>query len=47
MTRIDAYTHVLTERLFTALTGTYGVGELSGSPDWLWDVERREQDMAD
>jgi len=47
MTRIDAYTHVLTEQFFTDLKETYGVGELSGSPDWLWDVERREQDMAD
>ena len=47
MTRIDAYTHILTESFFTDLKETYGVGELAGSPDWLWDVERREQDMAD
>jgi len=47
MTRIDAYTHILTEHFFTELKETYGVGELSGSPDWLWDVDRRKEDMAE
>jgi len=44
---IDGYTHVLTEDFFEALTDEFGFQGLSGRPDWLWNIERRKEDMAD
>jgi aminocarboxymuconate-semialdehyde decarboxylase len=44
---IDAYTHVLTETFFDALTDQFGFQGLSGRPEFLWDIDRRKEDMAD
>ena len=46
MERIDAYTHVLTERFYEELTANYDFRGLSGSPAWLWDFERFAADRA-
>ena len=47
MERIDAYTHILTEPFYDELTANYEFHGLSGSPAWLWDVDRRLSDMAE
>ena len=44
---IDAYTHVLTEDFFEALTDEFGFQGLSGRPDFLMDVEGRIDDMRE
>ena len=44
---VDGYTHVLTEHFFEELTDTFGFQGLSGRPEFLWDVEKRKEDMAD
>lgn len=44
---IDSYTHILTEEFYETLTADYDFQGLSGSPAWLWDVERRFEDMDD
>jgi len=46
MERIDAFAHALTEPFYDELTAEYGFRGLSGSPAWLWDIERFKQDMA-
>jgi aminocarboxymuconate-semialdehyde decarboxylase len=47
MERIDAFAHALTEPFYEELTAEYGFQGLSGSPAWLWDVDRFKRDMAD
>lgn len=44
---IDAYTHILTEDFHETLTADYDFQGLSGSPAWLWNVEKRFEDMDD
>ncbi len=47
MERIDAFAHALTEPFYDELTANYDFQGLSGSPAWLWDVDRFRADMAD
>jgi aminocarboxymuconate-semialdehyde decarboxylase len=47
MERIDAFAHALTERFYDELTANYDFKGLSGSPAWLWDIERFTSDMAE
>lgn len=42
---IDAYTHILTEQFYEELRREHGFQGLSGSPEFLWDVEKRLTDM--
>ncbi|WP_207890191.1 amidohydrolase family protein [Natrarchaeobius chitinivorans] len=43
--KIDAFTHVLTERFYETLLDEHGFQGLSGSPSFLWDLEQRLEDM--
>ncbi|NHN61658.1 MULTISPECIES: amidohydrolase family protein [Halorussus] len=45
MTTIDAYTHVLTEEFYDTLVAEYDFQGLSGDPSFLWDLDRRLDDM--
>ena len=45
MTVVDAYTHVLTERFYETLVDEYDFQGLSGSPAFLWDLDRRFEHM--
>lgn len=42
---LDAFTHVLPERVYRRLRERYGFEGLTGSPSFLWDVDRRLADM--
>ncbi|RJT05487.1 amidohydrolase family protein [Halococcus sp. IIIV-5B] len=44
---IDGYTHILTQEFHEALVEEFGFQGLSGTPAFLWEIDRRIEDMTD
>lgn len=47
MERIDAFGHALPEPFYDELTAQYDIPGLSGTYDWLWDIDRYNADLED